>query len=263
MNLMRFNGHAPSAADLGALALVNYGHFTSMQVRAGAVQGLELHRRRLESANLEIFGTPLDFGQLRDQMRQSVVELPDCTLRATVFSRSFDQRNPEGAWPTEALISLSPPSTPRLERVRLQTFAFVRSMAHIKHVGTFPLFHHRRLARAQRFDDALFVDANGMISEGSVWNVGFWDGQQILWPEAEALRGTAEQMLKSGLDRQGVMQSSRPVHRNEAGGLRGAFACNATGVQAIASIDGTVFLPDPQLLPRLQEALAQAPWENL
>ena len=45
---------------LRALALSNYGHFTSMQVRNGAVQGRELHVRRLEDATQALFGTPLD-----------------------------------------------------------------------------------------------------------------------------------------------------------------------------------------------------------
>ncbi|HBZ46612.1 MAG TPA: aminotransferase, partial [Stenotrophomonas sp.] len=53
------NGHRASADDLAG-ALVNYGHFTSLQVRGGAVQGLDLHLRRLRQGTEELFGSTLD-----------------------------------------------------------------------------------------------------------------------------------------------------------------------------------------------------------
>ena len=40
-------------------ALGSYGHFTAMQVRAGATRGLPLHLARLDAANRELFGVPL------------------------------------------------------------------------------------------------------------------------------------------------------------------------------------------------------------
>ncbi len=37
------NGSPVRVEDLGTIALLNYGHFTSMQVRGGRVRGLDLH----------------------------------------------------------------------------------------------------------------------------------------------------------------------------------------------------------------------------
>ena len=37
-----------------------YGHFTAMQVRAGCVRGLDLHLRRLDAANRELFDAGQD-----------------------------------------------------------------------------------------------------------------------------------------------------------------------------------------------------------
>ena len=92
------NGKPASADDLRILAVVNYGHYSSMQVRNGAVQGLALHEQRLQAGTLELFGSVLDFSALREQMRNAVADLQDCTLRATVFSRDFDFRNPAGVF---------------------------------------------------------------------------------------------------------------------------------------------------------------------
>ena len=56
MSITLFNGQPASTDDLRALALVNYGHFSSMQVRDHAVQGIGLHQQRLTAATRELFG---------------------------------------------------------------------------------------------------------------------------------------------------------------------------------------------------------------
>ena len=263
MNTALLNGQPANADDLRSLALINYGHFTSMQVRDRAVQGMELHRKRLEAATRELFGSELDFPSVREQMRQAVADNADCTLRATVFSPGFDYRNPTGSFAPEVLISLSPPSPARTRSLRAKSFPFQRPLPHIKHVGTFPLFHYRRLALGQGFDDALFVDATGMVSEGSIWNIGFWDGERVVWPEAPALRGTSEQLLQSGLRELGVGQVIREVRLPELAGLRAAFASNASGIQLIASIDETEFAMDANLSGLLEKALQSQAWQPL
>ena len=263
MSVTLFNGQLASTNDLRALALVNYGHFSSMQVRDHAVQGIDLHQQRLTAATRELFDSELDFAAVRAQMRTAVADDPDCTLRVTVFSRDFDYRNPAAGVAPDVLVSLSPPSPPRTIPLRVKLFPFERPLPQIKHVGTFPLFHYRRLAVQAGFDDALFVGPGGAISEGSVWNVGFWTGAGVVWPEAPALRGTAERLLQAGLDRQGVEQVARPVHPGELGDFEGAFACNASGIQPIANIDETSFGIGHDWMARLRAASALAPWEAL
>ncbi|WWW36980.1 hypothetical protein V8017_09710 [Stenotrophomonas rhizophila] len=66
------NGHHASVDDLAG-ALTNYGHFTSLQVRGGAVQGLDLHLQRLQEGTEALFGTVLDAARYR----------PGCSTRCT------------------------------------------------------------------------------------------------------------------------------------------------------------------------------------
>ena len=254
MSIALLNGQPASADDLRALALVNYGHFTSIQVRDHAVQGIELHQQRLTTATRELFDSELDFASVREQMRKAVADDPDCTLRVTVFSRDFDYRNPAAGHAPDVLVSLSLPSPPRTHSLRVKLFPFQRPLPQIKHVGTFPLFHYRRLAVHSGFDDALFIDQAGSVSEGSVWNIGFWTGTGVVWPEAAALRGTAEKLLQSGLDRRGVEQVIRPVRVAELPDFEGAFACNAGGLQPIASIDEIPFATAHDGMVRLRAA---------
>lgn len=265
MSLAFLNGEPASADDVRALALGNYGHFTSMQVRSGAVQGLDLHLRRLQAATCELFGTDLDAADVRRQAR-AVLEragLPDASLRLTVFSRRFDYRDAGRDVPVDLLASLSPAATSARPALRVKSYGFVRPVPHIKHVGTFPLFHYRRRALADGFDDALFVAPDGAMVEGSIWNLGLWDGERVVWPEGPALRGTCEQLLQAGLEASGVPQQVRRVGLAEAGGFRAAFACNASGIQPVMAIDGVSLGADTGLMARLLAVLDSRPWQPL
>lgn len=260
----------PAASDpdgLRALAQSGYGHFTSLQVRGGRVQGLDLHLARLRQGNAELFDAALDERALRAWMAQAAAACGgDCSLRVTVFSRAFDHRQPLRALEPDVLVASGAPVQPSGKRLRVRSCAFVRPFPHLKHVATFPLFQHRRLAMQAGFDDALFIDGAGgsaRVVEGAVWNIGFWDGARIVWPEAPALRGTAEQLLQAGLEAGAVAQQVRPVTLEELPGFAAAFAVNANGLQRIGAIDAVEFGEALQLDALLQAAAARAPWEWL
>ncbi len=248
---------------LRTLALTNYGHFTSMQVRGRSVQGLSLHLQRLQGATAELFDSVLDLAPLRRGLQAAVAGMPDCSLRVTVFSRDFDHRRPDGAFAPDVLVTTSPAATPPTHPVRIRSYPFARPLPHLKHVATFPLFHHRRLALQAGFDDALFVDAGGLIGEGSVWNLGFWDGGRVVWPQAPALRGVSERLLQDALAAAGVAQETRPLRLDQLRDFGAAFACNATGLWGIREIDTCPFPATAALLPDLRRAIARLPWESL
>lgn len=263
------NGLAADAEANALLALAwsNYGHFTTVRVREGAVQGLGLHFDRLRQGNAELFDAGLDEAVVRAWMRQaSAASGGDCSLRVTVFSRHFDHRHPVRELEVDVLVTASAPVSPARPPMRVRSCAWLRLLPHLKHVGTFPLHHHRRQAILAGCDDVLFVDGDGAtarVVEGSVWNVGFWDGEGVVWPRAPALRGTAERLLQEGLARQGVAQQIRPVTMAELPALHAAFAVNANGRRDLAAIDEVVFGAAPELASILDLAAAQAPWEPL
>jgi branched-subunit amino acid aminotransferase/4-amino-4-deoxychorismate lyase len=160
-------------------------------------------------------------------------------------------------------VSIAPPGVPRRDALRVKSCACARDLPHIKHVGTFPLFLQRRLARQAGYDDALLVDGNGRVAEGSIWNIGFREGGSVVWPQAAALRGTGERLLQAGLDMLGIGQSARPVALAEIGRFEAAFAINSRGAQAISAIDDLAFAGDGEGLRLLQDALARQPWQAI
>ncbi len=261
---------APADAEpaaLRALAQVNYGHGTALQVRAGAVQGLGLHMARLRRGNAELFDAGLDEAAIRGWMAQAADKAGgDCSMRVTVFARGFDHRRPLQEVALDVLVVATAPRQPAAPALRVLAREYLRPLPHIKHVGNFPLFHHRRQALKAGYDDALFVDGQGVdacIVEGSLWNIGFWDGHGVTWPQAPALRGTAERLLQAGLEAQGVVQERRPVTVAELPGFRAAFACNANAMHPVAAIDAVDYGTAPELMQLLAHAAARAAWEPL
>jgi branched-subunit amino acid aminotransferase/4-amino-4-deoxychorismate lyase len=250
---IELNGGAATADDLRALALLNYGHFTSMRVQDGAVRGLDLHMNRLDRATRALFGVPLDLAATRAFMRSALQGRADaCAMRVTVFSRALQRDRPSAPAAPDVLVSLSAPRSGPSAPLRLKTFRHERAFPQIKHVATFPLFHHRRLAQLAGFDDAVFVDGTGCLSEASIWNIGFLDGDTVVWPEAPMLGGVSMQLIRSGLRERGIGTTSRRIARDDLRRYRFAFLTNGScAVQPVASIDDVPFEDDPAAVERL------------
>lgn len=259
------NGVPASAEDLRTLALRNYGHFTTLQVRGRCAQGFGLHLDRLQSATRELFAAALDPARVRADLRAALdaAGTGDATARITVFSRGFDLDDPARACAPDVLVALSPPATAGGAPLRVRSTVHVRALPHLKHVATLPLLHARRQARLAGFDDALLVDPAGRVCEGAIWNVGFWDGARVTWPQAPMLRGVTQQLLEAGLAGQGIAQAREPVELGGLGRFTGAFAAYSRGLHLLGQVDGQPFRDRDGLEAMLVRALASRPWEPL
>jgi branched-subunit amino acid aminotransferase/4-amino-4-deoxychorismate lyase len=158
------------------------------------------------------------------------------------------------------MIAVSPPPAPLADAPRLQIQTYVREAAHLKHVATFGLIRARRIARLADFDDALFMDGEGLISEGSLWNVGFVRGDQVIWPQAPMLAGVAQALVQRGLADAGLTGRTEPLRVADLAQFDAAFLCNsATPVCPVTAIDDVAFAGRPALLDRLEAAWASSP----
>lgn len=265
MSVLLLNGEPADAQALAAAALVNYGHFTSFRCVEGAVRGLDLHLQRLQEGTRALFGSELDLARVRAEARRAFEQAghADAWLRLTVFSRAFDFRAPLRTVAPDLLVSASAASDWVGPPLRVQTVRFRRHRPELKHVGTFALFDLRRQAVAAGWDDAVFVDDDGTMIEGSTWNLGLWDGQGFTWPAGPALRGTEERLIQQGLAALGVAQQVRPVGLAELAGFTAAFACNARGVLAISQIDGHALAGEGGWEALLRQAAGVSSWQPL
>ncbi|MFN3931799.1 MAG: aminotransferase class IV [Brevundimonas sp.] len=259
------DGEPVSEGDLTYLALANYGAYTSFRVEQGGVRGLDLHLARLEASALELFGEAVAEARLRELMRSAVGGQGDCWLRVSLFSPEVWPRTPGWTGRPKVMIGAFPSPPPLAEvGLRLQVQTYARELAHVKHTANFGLIRARRLARAAGFDDALFADHDGRISEGSLWNIGFVRGDAVIWPEAPMLTGVTLTLLQRGLEARSAPSRTEPVRWKDLSRFDGAFICNsATPACPVASIDALAFDPGAAPLELLRAIWASQPCQPI
>jgi branched-subunit amino acid aminotransferase/4-amino-4-deoxychorismate lyase len=264
MQTLFIDGTPATEADLAHQALVNYGAYTSFRVEDGGVRGLDLHLARLENAATELFGQAIGHDRLRALIRTALGTRQRAWLRISLFSNAISNRDPTAHGDPRVMIGVFDPPLPLADTVRVQLQIYEREAPHIKHVATFGLLRARRAAKAAGFDDALFVDRDGRISEGSLWNIGFLSGDTIVWPQAPMLVGVTQALLSDGLQGRGIDQSTRPVTVSELSGFDAVFLCNsATPAASITAIGDHVFNVRPDLIDRLHDVWRATPRQAL
>jgi len=254
------DGAPATVEDLTHQALVNYGAYTSFAVAGGSVRGLDRHLARLTHAGTELFGVPVPEGRVRDLIRQALGDRPDAFIRVSLFSREISPRSPTYEGPPRVMVGVFPPVPPLGETpLRLQVQTYARETPDLKHVATMGLIRARRQARLAGYDDALFVDAEGRISEGSLWNIGFVHGDTVVWPEAPMLEGVSQALIKAHLGDDGLKQDTRVITVDALSGFDGAFITNsATPACAVAAVGDHVFSGGANRLASIAAAWSRA-----
>ncbi|MGH2601977.1 MAG: aminotransferase class IV, partial [Dehalococcoidia bacterium] len=207
---IEIDGRTAAAEQLAYPAVVNYGHYTAMQVRGGRVRGLALHLTRLRDASRELFDAELDGELVRERVRHALGGTADASVQVRIFapdasspaSRSGSSGPPRpggtsGELSVMVLVreAVEMPSAPW----RLKSVPYLRPVAHLKHVGGFGQAYYGRVAQRDGFDDALLTGPGGVIAEAGIANVGFFAGDAVVWPDAPALPGISYQLLVEAL----------------------------------------------------------------
>jgi len=118
-----------------------------------------------------------------------------------------------------------------------------------------------RHARAQGYDDALFVDPDGLVSEGPTWNVFCVRDGRVATPRLG--RGILPGITRSTVLRLcatlGVPATEDELRLDEARACDEMFVTSTTrGVMAVAQLDERRFDPTPgPVTRRLSDALAE------
>ncbi|MFI6739014.1 aminotransferase class IV family protein [Nonomuraea sp. NPDC050451] len=253
------NGRPVTAEELVPLAFAGYAHFTAMQVRGGLVRGLDLHLERLRSASVELFGRALPDDHVRSYLRAALRAGPaDVSLTATVYSPAGEFTVAGTEVEPEVLVRTGPAASGPAGPLMLAAVEHERVLPAVKHVGEVAKTYFLRQAAGQGFDDAAFVDRRGRLSEGSIWNLAFWDGTAVVWPVAGMLTGTTMAVVRRQLDRLGVPQRAQEITLAGLPALAGAVVMNSwtpgVPVHRIGSVPLPQAEPFVQLLHRAYQA---------
>ncbi|MFJ1752744.1 aminotransferase class IV [Kitasatospora sp. NPDC088134] len=254
--MAELDGRPVTADQLQALALTNYGHFTTMVVEDGRVRGLGLHLERLERDCAALFGVRPDRDRIWEFARRRAPAAGAAAVRVTLFDPAIDLGSIGGRAEPRVLVTSRPVAAGAPGPLRVRTARFERELPEVKSVALFGALRQRRLAQQAGYDDALFVDGTGAVTEGGTWNVGFLRGGEVLWPRGAYLAGTAMALLRAAVG--GAEERVGP----ELAGVDGVFATNAAvGVRPVVAVDGREFAVDGAA--RLRAAYLAVPGEPL
>ncbi|MDQ4092072.1 MAG: aminotransferase class IV family protein [Actinomycetota bacterium] len=263
--MAELNGVPANLDQLQVLALTNYGHFTSMRVDNQRVRGLSLHLERLMRDCRQVFAADLDADRIRHLIRHALVDvIQPVGVRVTVFDPALELGHPGADAQPQVLVttrSAAHTPLPALPALSLQSATYRRDMPDIKHVGLFGSLHHRRIAQCNNFDDALFVNADAAIAEAATSNVGFLDGDRILWPQADCLPGVTMRLICQARDEHAI---TVPITLEQLADVDAVFATNAAvGIRSISTIDDFDWPDEHPAIGLLRKQYASFPAELL
>jgi branched-subunit amino acid aminotransferase/4-amino-4-deoxychorismate lyase len=260
MSMAELNGRPVTPEALLALALTNYGHFTSMRVDNQRVRGLDLHMERLVRDCRTVLGADLDPERVRGYIRQAVRDLTGSfVVRVTIFDPTVEMAHPDKASNPSVLVTTRPAAALPMPPLRVKSVRYERDVPAVKHAGLFGALHARRAAITDGYDDALFIGPEDQVSEGGTWNVGFIGADGVVWPKADVLPGVTMALLQ-----QYGQHLTAPVTLAEAQSMHAAFATNTSiGVRALASIDDAAMATEHPLLTELRDAYLAIPGDRL
>ncbi len=204
-----------------------------------------------------LFGRGLDGDRVRGLIRHALGDdIGDASVRVYVYGSVAELD------PSVMVTVREPASMPKTPR-NLQSVMYQRPLAHVKHIGGFAQAYYGRLAAEAGFDEALFVGPEGDVAEGSITNIGFIEGDAVVWPDAPALHGVSMQVLERELPRAGIAWSRRTVQVADVGSFDGAFLTNARGIAPVGRIDDTAIPLDSELSATVIETFDAAPWDPI
>lgn len=260
--MAELNGGPADLDQVKALALTNYGHFTSMRVDDQRVRGLSLHLERLIRDCRRVFDADLDPDRIRHLVRHALVDMSrSVVVRVTVFDPNMKLGHPGADAQPHVLVTTRPAAQNPLPALRLQSAIYCRDMPDIKHVGLFGSLQRRRIAQRNSFDDVLFIDTDTTISEAATSNIGFVDGDRIVWPQADCLPGVTMRLISQA---RGEHATTVAITLDQLVDVDAVFTTNAaTGIRHISAIDGFHWSDEHPVLGVLRKEYASLPAELL
>lgn len=226
-----------------------------MRVDDQRVRGLTLHLERLTRDCRRIFDADLDPDRVRHLLRHTLADTAGSVLvRVTVFDPDLELGRPGADAEPQLLVTTRPAATAPLPPLRLQSTPHCRELPEVKHVGLFGALRWRRVAQRNGFDDALFTDAGAAISEAATSNIGFVDGERIVWPEADCLAGVTMRLINKARQ---ADATTTPVTLSDLAGVDAVFATNAVvGVRSVSAVDSIQWSDEHPVLDILRRQYA-------
>ena len=265
MFYQELNGKMVDLHDLESLTFIAFGHFTSMQVRNNQIKGLHLHIERLQKSSKTLFGTDLSSEKIREYLSHIIkVDYPNASIRVSIFIKNLNFKKTREN-DLQVLITLSNPINHVNSSLTVTTKKYERLNPEIKHLGiAMGLLTFKREAQIKNFDDILYIDNDGNISEGSTWNIGFYDGEKIILPNTPALPGITIKLIEKQLKILGWKIEEKAIHISDVAQFKSCFIFNSTMIgRPISRINDIKFKLNQNLSDHFKKAYQEVIYETI
>lgn len=232
-----------------------FGVYETLRAVKGVPYFLEDHLRRLERS-AEIIGIrhPFSAGQTGTWVRELLAAVPADALNLKILLVGAPD-------PQDAQLSILPlaPAFPKdqwyRDGIAVRSVVYERLFPHAKSLNMLGSYLAYREARAEDCYDALLVDREGCVTEGTRTNVFFVRGERAFSPPAEkVLEGVSGRVLRRIAPAAGVEIAEAEIPLAEIASFDGAFLTStSTKVMPIARIDTHAYPPAPPAVRRLQQ----------
>jgi branched-subunit amino acid aminotransferase/4-amino-4-deoxychorismate lyase len=98
---------------------------------------------------------------------------------------------------------------------------------------------------------------------GSITNIGFVEGDAVVWPDAPALHGISMQILERELSKAGMPWRRAMVRLADVGSFDGAFITNSRGIAPVGRIDDASLPVGGELVSTVVQIFDAAPWDPI
>jgi branched-subunit amino acid aminotransferase/4-amino-4-deoxychorismate lyase len=110
----------------------------------------------------------------------------------------------------------------------------------------------------------IFVDNFGHLSEATIWNLVFWDGETVIWPKAKILDGTMMSIVQRQLEHINIPQRHEAITLKRLRELSGAAVMNSWTPGISISAIGSVTIAEAKPFIRLlHEAFEAEPADTI
>ena len=99
------------------------------------------------------------------------------------------------------------------------------------------------------------MDEAGIISEGTITNVGFWRDGTVIWPDAPKLQGITMLLLRRQLTAAGISQAEGSVRVQDLASYDGMILCSARGWAPISRVDDLMISQDQAFIGVIAAAI--------
>src|SRR3989338_7568499 len=218
-----------------------FGVYESIKVRDRLLYFPEMHLERL-LASAQIIGLDhhLDIEKIKDSLDELVKSVPQPSFNVKMMLVGREQ---EGDLYIFASMPHFVQRKAYRDGVKVITLDGERQFHHAKTLNMLMSYLAYRTARKKDAHDALLIDREGFIREGTRTNIFYTDGKTIFTPPTtQVLDGVTRRTVIESLEKSGIPVAERMLKADEVKTYHGFFLTSTSvNVLPISQIDDQVF----------------------